>query len=94
MVGRGDAVVEKTLRKMLKELFEADSRGGRRDRLARAHGYTDGYMRALTDLGVMNQKELLAIVLDERRIAAEAPLPRSLGKLGIGATQQVDGAAA
>jgi len=93
MVGRGDEKVEKILRDMLKDLFAADTRGGRREKLARAHGYTDGYMRALQDLGVLSHKQLLAIVLDERRIAAEAPMPRSLGKIDL-RRQQVDGAAA
>jgi hypothetical protein len=69
--------VEGILRNMLKDLFEADSRGARRDKLARAHGYADGYMRALLDLGVAEQKELLQLVLEERqRQSAAAPARR------------------
>ena len=60
-------LVEDNLRHMLRDLFKVDSTGGRRDRLARAHGYTDGYMMALVDIGIATQDELLEIVLDERR---------------------------
>lgn len=58
--------VDSTLRTLLRELFVADGRGGKRDRLARAHGYADGYMKALMDLGVSDREELLGIVLEER----------------------------
>ena len=58
--------VDTTLRTMLRDLFVADERGGKRDKLARAHGYADGYMKALIDLGVSDHKELLGIVLEER----------------------------
>jgi hypothetical protein len=63
--------VETILRTMLRELFEADSRGARRDRLARAHGYADGYMKALVDLGHADERRLLGIVLEERRRSAD-----------------------
>lgn len=66
----GQVEVERVLRSMLRDLFEADSRGARREKLARAHGYTDGYMRALIDLGVTTQRDLLDLVLDERRRVA------------------------
>lgn len=74
MDGRGE--VERILRNMLQELFEADSKGARRDRLARAHGYADGYMRALVDLKLTTEKELLQLVLEERRKTAQKPQPR------------------
>ena len=73
MVGRGHERVEDILRTMLRDLFEVDRRGARGDKLARVHGYTDGYMRALVDLGFSTQKELLQLVLEERRRAAEEP---------------------
>jgi hypothetical protein len=77
MDGWGQAEqVENILRQMLHDLFEADSRGARRDKLARAHGYTDGYMKALVDLGVATEKELLQIVLQERQKTSERPQPR------------------
>jgi hypothetical protein len=76
--------VEGTLRALLKDLFELDHQGGRGDKLARAHGYADGYMRALVDLGAASQKELLEIVLDERRRAAEVPTGRvALGRVKL-----------
>jgi hypothetical protein len=62
-----------TLRTMLRDLFLADGRGGTREKLARAHGYADGYMKALLDLGVSDRKELLRIVLEERtRLGTDA----------------------
>ena len=61
------ARVDEALRNMLRDLFDADSRGGKRDKLARAHGYADGYMKALIDLGISDRRELLRIVLEERR---------------------------
>jgi hypothetical protein len=73
MGGRGHEDIEDILRRMLRDLFEIDHRGARGDKLARVHGYTDGYMRALVDVGIATQKELLTIVLDERRRAAEPP---------------------
>lgn len=68
--------VEGILRNMLRDLFEADSRGARRDKLARAHGYADGYMRALLDLGVAEQKQLLQVVLEERQRQSATPQKR------------------
>lgn len=79
MVGRGQDKVEDILRKMLRDTFEVDRRGARSDKLARVHGYTDGYMRALVDLGFSTQQELLELVLEERRRAAEEPPPRKVG---------------
>ena len=35
-------------------------------RLSRAHGYVDGYMRALIETGAATQKELLEVVSAER----------------------------
>lgn len=64
---------------MLRDTFEVNRRGARGDKLARIHGYTDGYMRALVDLGFSTQQELLELVLDERRRAADEPLPRKGG---------------
>lgn len=79
MVGRGET--ESVLRQMLRDLFKADSKGERVEKLARAHGYADGYMRALMDLEVFSHKELLKIVLDERRRAAEISQVRSIKQI-------------
>jgi len=54
------------LRTMLRDVFVAKSAGGTYARLARAHGYVDGYMRALLDAGTVTKEELLAIVAAER----------------------------
>jgi hypothetical protein len=54
------------LKTMLHDVFEARSRGESHPRLARAHGYVDGYMRALLETGVATQQELLGLVAAER----------------------------
>ena len=54
------------LRTMLRDVFVAKSAGETYARLARAHGYVDGYMRALLETGVVQKDELLALVAAER----------------------------
>jgi len=54
------------LRTMLRDVFVAKSAGQTYARLARAHGYVDGYMRALLDTGSVTKEELLALVAAER----------------------------
>ena len=54
------------LKLMLNDMLSARARGVAPYRLARAHGYVDGYMRAVIDTGVATQKELLAVVAEER----------------------------
>ena len=56
-----------TLRGLLRDMLRARFEGGRYADLARAHGYADGYMRALMDAGLMDQSELLALVSGERQ---------------------------
>jgi hypothetical protein len=43
-----------TLRGMLRDMLQARFEGGRYADLARAHGYADGYMRALLDTGLVD----------------------------------------
>jgi len=63
-----------TLRGMLRDMLQARFEGGRYADLARAHGYADGYMRALLDTGLVDQAELLQLVSRERRrFVDEAP---------------------
>ena len=63
-----------TLRTLLRETMKARFEGGAYGKLARAHGYADGYMRALMDAGLVDQRELLTIVGSERqRFVDEAP---------------------
>jgi hypothetical protein len=58
------------LQTMLRDLLAAAAAGGGRARIARAHGYVDGYMRALLDLGIGEQAELLRLVAAERERAS------------------------
>jgi hypothetical protein len=54
------------LRAMLRDVFTATARGGAYTRVARAHGYVDGFMRALLDTGVASKSDLLELVAEER----------------------------
>ena len=54
------------LRTMLRDMLAASASGAGGARLARAHGYVDGYMRALLESGQASQAELLALVAAER----------------------------
>ncbi|HEY1697419.1 MAG TPA: hypothetical protein VGG39_34895 [Polyangiaceae bacterium] len=58
------------LQSMLRDLLAAAAVGGGRARIARAHGYVDGYMRAILDVGIAEQAELLALVAAERERAS------------------------
>jgi hypothetical protein len=55
------------LRGMVRDMLKLRSEGGAYAKLARAHGYVDGYMRVLLETEVAGHKELLALVSDERR---------------------------
>lgn len=67
---RTKAEVIAELQNMLRDILSAASGGTSYARIARAHGYVDGYMRALLDLGVAEQKELVGIVAAERERAS------------------------
>ena len=54
------------LKLMLNDVLVARTRGVAHFRLARAHGYVDGYMQALLDTGMATRQELLAVVAEER----------------------------
>jgi hypothetical protein len=54
------------LRTMLRDMLAASASGTGGARLARAHGYVDGYMRAMLDLSASTRTELLAVVASER----------------------------
>lgn len=54
------------LRVMLRDVFRLRSEGVVYARLARAHGYVDGYMRVLLETGIADKQQLLAIVAEER----------------------------
>jgi len=64
----------RTLRDLLRDVMKARFEGGSYAKLARANGYADGYMRALLDAGLMDQREMLAFVGTERqKFVDEAP---------------------
>lgn len=54
------------LKALLNDFLIAKTNGVTYPRLARAHGYVDGYMKALLETGVFTKKELLAIVAEQR----------------------------
>lgn len=54
------------LRGMLREAFHLREQGVAYAKLARTHGYVDGYMRVLIEAGLATQKELLALVAATR----------------------------
>jgi hypothetical protein len=55
------------LRGMVRDMLRLRSEGGAYAKLARAHGYVDGYMRVLLETGIADTKTLLGLVADERR---------------------------
>ncbi|MCA9599560.1 MAG: hypothetical protein KC776_39900 [Myxococcales bacterium] len=57
------------LRAMLRDVFRLRTDGVAYARLARAHGYVDGYMRVLLETGIADKTELLALVAEERELA-------------------------
>jgi hypothetical protein len=54
------------LRTMLREALHLRESGVAYAKLARAHGYIDGYMRVLMETGVATQAELLHLVSSVR----------------------------
>jgi hypothetical protein len=65
------------LQTMLRDVLAAKAAGGSHGRVARAHGYVDGYMRALLDLEVVTKSELLELVGAERE-RASGPAMRTI----------------
>ena len=62
---------------MLHDVFAARSGGMNYSRLARAHGYVDGYMRAMLDSGLASKQELLEMVSLQRH-QVDGPATREL----------------
>jgi len=65
------------LRRLLHDLFTARAEGANYPRLARAHGYADGYMRALLESGQASKQELLELVAAER-VRVSGPATREI----------------
>jgi hypothetical protein len=61
-----DALLD-TLRTLLHDVMRARFEGTAYAKLARAHGYADGFMRALLDANIVGKDELLSLVSDERK---------------------------
>lgn len=60
------------LKGLLADVLRARFDGAAYAKLSRAHGYADGYMRALLDAGIVGKDELLVLIGDERRRFVEA----------------------
>ena len=58
------------LRPYLAKLFDVRFTGVDGASYARMQGYADGYMQALGDMAVLEDRELLSVVNDERRGSA------------------------
>ncbi len=65
------------LEALLREALELRTRGGAYAKLARAHGCIDGYMRAMIEMGIAEQTELLRLVADVRA-KVDGPATRPL----------------
>ena len=77
---KSKAEVVSELRSMLADVFAAKASGEAYGRLARAHGYVDGFMRALLDMGVVTKAELLDVVNAERE-RSSGPAMRPMADL-------------
>jgi hypothetical protein len=67
-----DLVVE--VRKLLHVAIEGRFRGGLQADKVRAQAYADGYMRALSDAGLLAREELLELVAETRAQVQGEPL--------------------
>lgn len=70
----------KALRKYLAKLFSARYDGTETVTYARDQGFADGYMQALEDLALTENRELLRIIGEERSRAAQKA-DRGLGAI-------------
>jgi len=74
---RTKAELLEDLRSMMRDLLRLRASGEMYPRLARAHGYVDGFMRVLLDTGVATKKELIDLVAEERE-SASGPAMRTV----------------
>lgn len=54
------------LRRALRDMLTLMNQGSTFPKLSRAQGYVDGYMSAMLEANLVSQKELLAVVAEER----------------------------
>ena len=66
-----------TLRGLVRKTIETRFSGSNYATLAQARGYADGYMRALLDADLIDQRQLLELVNAERRLFVD-----DAGKVG------------
>ena len=64
------ADVLRDLETMMRDVLTATEAGRSYARMARAHGYIDGFMRGLLDSGFASKEELLELVARERARAS------------------------
>lgn len=69
------AAVLEEVKTLLSDVYTYSATGHPYARLARAHGYVDGFMRALIDLGFASKEELTELVTEARDNAT--PIPTS-----------------
>jgi len=62
------------VRRLLRESLEARFEGGAHHRKVQAQAYADGYMRALTDAGLVDDAQLLDVVMTERMRDVDGPV--------------------
>ena len=66
------------VRELVADVTRARFEGSLHTKLMRAHGYADGYMRALLDAGLLDRAELLAAVGGARQdVVDQAAAPAS-----------------
>ncbi len=68
IVAKNKSELLANLRSMLTEAFRLRNEGASYAKLSRSQGNADGYMRALIDMGVATEREILAVVVDQRRV--------------------------
>lgn len=79
MKDKADLLLE--VRRLLADVYTHSANGHiPYARIARAHGYVDGYMKALIEMGAATKEELLEIVSSERE-RSSGPAMRPLADL-------------
>ena len=77
------------LRRALREMLSLMEKGSTFPKLARAQGYVDGYMRAILDAKLLSQRELLALVSEERSNQSGPPTATAEGEDGFALSRAV-----
>lgn len=77
---------------LLKDVLKARFAGTERAKLARAHGYADGYMRALLDAELVDKATLLRAVSESRAEYLDAEDARRDASSGVKTTTENLGA--